>query len=111
MNRAIKIASGIFIRKKQLLFLKADMIHASTLEKYPGSLAELANDLGDLRYDALAEFLAHLSQKLTEDGNQDQERGRPQLAHRLIHSGNLLQASSKEIQKAWIICAPYMKTK
>ena len=33
------------------------MIHKEVVEKYDGTMIELAEDIGNLRYDALVEFL------------------------------------------------------
>ncbi|NRB53987.1 MAG: hypothetical protein HRU41_40440 [Saprospiraceae bacterium] len=56
------------------------MVHRSTLENYQGSFQQLAEELGDLRYDALAEFLQHFSEKLAKDSLADEKRGRAKLA-------------------------------
>ena len=50
------------------------MIHREDIERYPGTLAQLANDVGDLRYDALASFLRSLAEKLQTDGAADLSR-------------------------------------
>jgi hypothetical protein len=52
------------------------MIHREIIEHYPGTLAELAGELGDLRYDALAQFLQALARKLEADAAADIGRGR-----------------------------------
>jgi hypothetical protein len=59
------------------------VIHRDNLERFPGTLAELAGELGDLRYDALAGFLQALAAKLAADANADVGRGRPKLAQAL----------------------------
>jgi hypothetical protein len=67
------------------------MTHADHVERYPGTLAELAIELGDLRYDALAAFLAALAAKLEGDSARDAARGRRQLA--AAHSAASIEAS------------------
>lgn len=84
------------------------MIHRSALENYEGSFQELAEELGDLRYDALAEFLQHFSQKLAKDSKADEKRGRAKLANCLAQASDNLGQSAQEIQKAWIISEPFM---
>lgn len=84
------------------------MIHRSTLEKYEGSFQQLAEELGDLRYDALAEFLLHLHEKLTKDSIADENRGRAKLAKCLALASKSIEHSAKEIQKAWVISEPHM---
>ncbi len=71
-------------------------------------MAELVEDIGNLRYDALAEFLRLLSAKVALDGAQDAGRGRAQLASALQGSAAELTASADKIQKAWRIAKPFM---
>lgn len=69
---------------------------------YPDGLAGLAGDLGNLRYDALAEFLSLLAVKLAKDAEADMGRKRPQLAR-------YLRDASDSVDKAWRLCEPFMK--
>ncbi|MBX2876691.1 MAG: hypothetical protein KTR30_31535 [Saprospiraceae bacterium] len=84
------------------------MIHRSTLANYDKGLQQLAEELGDLRYDALVDFLQYLHEKLAKDSKADEERGRAKLAKCLALASNNIGHSAKEIQKAWIISEPYM---
>ena len=84
------------------------MIHRSTLENYEGSFHQLAEELGDLRYAALAESLRHFSEKLAKDSQADEKRGRAKLAKCLAQASDHLGQSAQEIQKAWIISEPFM---
>lgn len=84
------------------------MIHKTTVEKYNGTLTDLAEDLGNLRYDALVDFLQHLSAKIERDAAQDQAKGRPQLATALRGCSEKLSAASLDIATAWKICDPYL---
>jgi hypothetical protein len=77
------------------------MEHRTTLPDYPGGVEALVNDLGNLRYDSLANFLCLLSKKIDKDGQADLGRNRPQL------SGHLMDAS-ESISRAWTLCRPYM---
>ena len=54
------------------------MIHRQDVEQYAGTLPDLADDIGNLRYDALAQLLGLLAAKLEADAAKDQERGRRQ---------------------------------
>jgi hypothetical protein len=56
------------------------MNHQADVKRYPGTLADLAEEIGDLRYDALAEFLRLLHAKLDRDASKDDGRGRARLA-------------------------------
>lgn len=71
-------------------------------------MAELVEDIGNLRYDALAEFLRLLSAKVAQDGEKDASRGRSQLASALQGSAVELAASADYMQKAWRIAKPFM---
>ena len=84
------------------------MVHHDAVQSYAGTLAELAADVGNLRYDALAEFLRLLAAKITEDGQKDADRGRVQLAAALQNSAVELAASAKRIEKAWQVAKPFM---
>lgn len=84
------------------------MIHKTEIEGYQGDLQQLAKELGDLRYDALATFLEHLSSKITEDGEKDQARNRVQLAKQLQSCAEQLSSAASSIDKAWKISEPYM---
>jgi hypothetical protein len=84
------------------------MIHREDIERYPGTLAQLANDVGDLRYDALASFLRSLAEKLQTDGAADAQRGRAKLAAALRKSAGSIKEAESEIERAWSICARFM---
>ena len=84
------------------------MIHLDTVERYDGSMEELAADVGDLKYDALAEFLNLLARKIEADGDKDKARGRVKLAHELHSSADALRQSAESIDRAWVICEPIM---
>ena len=85
------------------------MIHDTIIKNYNGDLNNLATEIGDLRYDALSEFLLLLSEKLKADGDQDFERGRVKLAKQLQECSNYLRASKISIDEAWRICEPFMR--
>lgn len=88
----------------------------NTPEKHPDweqvlaeySPATLANILGDLKYDQLAEFLGHLSTKIATDAEKDRLRGRSQLALALYRAANHIESSAEAIDTAWDVCAPFM---
>jgi RimJ/RimL family protein N-acetyltransferase len=84
------------------------MPHDTTVTRYAGTLSELANDLGDLRYDALTTFLQDLSAKLERDGRADSERGRKKLAASLQSCAAHLEGAAREMETAWRIAAPFM---
>ncbi|AWM35797.1 hypothetical protein GobsT_65070 [Gemmata obscuriglobus] len=84
------------------------MSHANHVERYPGTLAELATELGDLRYDALATFLEELAAKLEADSLADSTRGRGKLAAALQAASEQVAGAAEHIAKAWHICEPHM---
>lgn len=84
------------------------MQHANHINRYPGTLAELATELGDLRYDALAAFLTELAAKLEADSLADAARGRQKLAAQLQAASVEVTSAAEHIAKAWQICEPHM---
>ncbi|MEN9612473.1 MAG: hypothetical protein RLZZ628_3287 [Bacteroidota bacterium] len=82
------------------------MIHKTTIEGHP--LQALADEIGDLRYDALNEFLLHLSLKIKNDALKDRNRGRIKLATQLEEAAEKIAQSAEKIDKAWIICEPFI---
>jgi hypothetical protein len=83
------------------------MLHREDIGGYRGSLAELAGEVGDLRYDALAGFLRALAKKLGADGAADEGRGRPRLAAALEDGAAGLVAAAAAIDRAWAISSPH----
>lgn len=75
---------------------------------YVGTNQELANELGDMRYDALAEFLGHLADKIREDGEKDASRGRPKLAKYLTTLALHLRVAQEGANAAWGVCEQYV---
>jgi hypothetical protein len=84
------------------------MVHRADVERYPGTLAELAGEVGDLRYDALALFLRSLAAKLESDASADAGRGRPRLSAALRGGAAGVAEAAAEVERAWSICAPHM---
>lgn len=69
----------------------------------------MAESLGNLKYDELAEFLKLLAEKIDQDGQKDASRGRTQLGQSLHDAAKNLDQAAEDIEKAWIICKAYMK--
>lgn len=87
----------------------------SLSEKHPDwekvistSPTALAETLGNLKYDQLADFLNLLSAKIATDAEKDRLRGRTQLALSLYRAVSHIQQSASAIDKAWHICKPHM---
>jgi hypothetical protein len=84
------------------------MTHDTEVKRFPGTLTDLAEAVGDLRYDALAAFLMLLQGKLDRDAGQDESRGRVRLAASLRAATCPLGEAAAEVQRAWRICEPRM---
>ena len=85
------------------------MIHKNSIEKYAGTMEELAEEIGDLKYNALSEFLELLADKIQLDGTKDNSRNRLKLAKHLHDCSDQLRQAQLSIDKAWVICEPYTK--
>ena len=83
--------------------------HLKNVEKYDGSLKELAKDISNMTYDSLALFLSELSYKIEYDSKKDKERKRNKLSHQLESASKSIRESSEFISSAWNICKPFMK--
>lgn len=84
------------------------MKHPVEIEKYDGSLTDLAEDLGNLRYDALRDFLNQLAIKLYRDGMADFAADRRQLGEKLFLASISLEEVAELVHRAWVICEPRM---
>ncbi len=83
-------------------------MHKTTVLRYTGTLYELAEELGDLRYDTLATFLQTLSRKMERGRNAENEHGRSKLAEALRTCAVHLADAADESATAWRIAAPFM---
>lgn len=70
--------------------------------------SDLAEWLGDLRYDSLAVYLSALAEKLQKDSESDGGRGRGKLAEHLQRTSWYLDEAVYHVKEAWDICEPYM---
>jgi hypothetical protein len=87
------------------------MKHKHDVENYNGTKQQLAEEVGNLFYDSLAEFLKLLYEKIEKDSKADEARGRVKLAANLHECAIKLKGASGDISKAWKICEPYMHHK
>lgn len=79
-----------------------------TLVAGHNDLKSLATTIADLRYDALAEFLEHLSVKLSQDANADKGRNRPRLSSELEGAADYVSFARNFVNRAWQISKPHM---
>jgi hypothetical protein len=82
------------------------MIHKTEIEGF--DIQELANRIGDLRYDTLNELLIKLATKIKKDALKDRKRGRTKLANQLDNAAKNIELSAENIDKAWVICEPFV---
>lgn len=80
--------------------------HKTEIEGF--TLAELATEIGDLRYDSLCKFLDLLSEKIRTDGAKDKIRKRVFLASSLNIAQSHIENASHSISDAWDISKPHM---
>ncbi len=82
--------------------------HKIVVEKYDGTLTELAHAISDLRYDALVDFLEALSLKIDKDAENDYNAGRVHLGSELGMASIEIKQAAESIVKAWKISKPHM---
>jgi hypothetical protein len=73
------------------------------------SLDDLAREVGNLRYDSLAEFLGKLAQDIKQQAEADAKRGRPILSAALYQTADKIEDAKAYADKAWKISDHYMK--
>jgi hypothetical protein len=84
------------------------MKHTYAILQYLGTHEQLVEDLGNLYYDAMANFLKLCSEKLARDAVADHGRGRPRLAAELEACSRHMAAAARHIESAWVICKPHV---
>lgn len=84
------------------------MKHTTTVTRFEGTEAELIEAIGDLYYDALAQHLRLLSDKMGRDSAADAGRGRHRLAGELMTCSEHLAEAADHIDMAWSICLPFV---
>ena len=70
----------------------------------------LAEMIGDLHYESLAELMGRLATKMYKDGLMDRVNGREYLGYKLDDASNYLSNAARSIQKAWEISKPFMNS-
>ena len=84
------------------------MKHTHQVKNYSGTHQNLATELGGLSYNALAQFLHLLSEKMAQDATADKGQRRYKLAQELQLSAGHLTEAATHIDTAWATCKPYM---
>ncbi len=83
--------------------------HTHTVKGYDGTLEELAQAIGALRYDAAAELFKHLEDEYTRQSKEDGNRGRRQLSGMLEHFAKQFRQLHFSLARIWELCKPYMR--
>lgn len=68
----------------------------------------LAEAIGDLHYETLAELMTHLTDKLEDDCIRDKRGGRVDLATVLYEASKYIRFARFKISQAWAISKPFM---
>lgn len=74
-------------------------------------MKKVAESIGDLHYEILAELLLQLHTKIGRDGQKDWDKGRFELAKSLLSAQTHLEIAYMKMRDAWQISKPYMSTK
>lgn len=84
------------------------MKHTFNIEKYDGSLEELARDIASMRYNRLATFLYNLSKCIKNDSAKDTQLGRKKLGNNLKKLSEELDNCTYRTNDIWDDCVCYM---
>ncbi len=85
--------------------------HRTTKDVFGMSPQELAQKLGGLRYDSLADVMAEMGLKLALDSAADAQGGRAILSTHLAAAACAMNDAYEHCKKAWSICKPHMQTR
>ncbi|MDP4012324.1 MAG: hypothetical protein Q8R00_01850 [Candidatus Nanoarchaeia archaeon] len=85
------------------------MKHPISVEGFNGSLEDLVDKLGKMRFDILRNFLSLLSENLSAQADADANAGRSQLANQLYAASLKIYGAKDKIDRAYKISKPYMK--
>ncbi len=83
--------------------------HPTSVEKYPGSLEDLAIAIGSMRYDKVVDFLGYLAKYAEFEAEKDLAAGKVKLPAELFLASKLLFQAQIIYESAWKISKPYMK--
>ncbi|NVN99057.1 MAG: HD domain-containing protein, partial [Geobacteraceae bacterium] len=82
------------------------MKHTIHVPGFIGSHNQLAEEMGDLYYDSLADLLGNLGDKMKRDAASDHQRGRMKLSTELAAAADHLYGAAERIAAAWLVCKP-----
>ena len=105
LTRIIDSESGL----PRYVQLEPQPKHKTKIKGY--TLNTLAKKIGDLRYDALSEFLNALADKIQEDGKRDKKAKKTKLAKELDSAQEYIRMANDHINGALNISLPRMMKK
>lgn len=82
--------------------------HPIVVERYRGSLKDLAKDIANLRYDAQVEFLNNLDNEIMQFYFKDKKAGKHQLALAGKKTADKIKEAAKWANRCWAISKKYM---
>ena len=82
--------------------------HPKCVQKYVGTLEQLADDVEGMSYDAVEDFLDHLADALYRRSQRDSMNNKGKLDGKLMQASFALEKASMFMGEAWEICEPYM---
>jgi hypothetical protein len=71
-------------------------------------MKHLAEEVGNLHYETLQNFLVYLCTKLYRDGLKDRMAGREKLGYALTDASDKVKEAAGHIKEAWQISKPFM---
>jgi hypothetical protein len=74
-------------------------------------MKELAEMIGDLHYESLAQFIGELANKISLDAHKDEGSGKEMLSEQLYTVAGYLAKASIHSEFAWQISKPFMQEK
>ena len=105
LTRVIDPESGL----PRYVQLEPQPKHKTKIKGY--TLKTLAKKIGDLRYDALSEFLNALADKIQEDSKRDKKAKKLKLAKELNDAQEYIRMADDHIHDALVISLPRMMKK
>lgn len=85
--------------------------HPTGVEGWSGTLEELAQAIGKMRYDKVAEFVGHFARHTESEAKKDTADGKVRLPDKLFSASKYLYLAQVGYDQAWEICKPYMEDK
>lgn len=76
-----------------------------------GDMRAVADAIGDLHYETLAELMKHLHLKVWKDAQKDLEAGRTKLGNALLDASFCIDQTHDFINTAWEVSKPFMESK